>query len=168
MIPTFSGLATQKIVQAISQDLDELGFVEGKDYIAGGRNSGRTTRMLKDAMLQIPWMDPGDEIFVVASSWRHAKLLCEHVATMAEGLGLEREKWGPNEHSKTIEGNNRYFLTFYDNKHIHFVSIEALPHTLLGRRLTHDPAFFFDHVCYEFGFIQDASYDLYALLNSIV
>ena len=166
------------MVQAISHDLDELGFVEGKDYIAGPRNSGRTTRMLKDALLQIPWMDPGDEIFVVASNWHMAKRHCEYVAnTLAEEMGIEREDFGINSHQKNLEGwrasptglnTNRYFLTFKTNKHIHFASVEALEHTLLGRRLTHDPAFFFDHMCYEYGFIQNASYDLYALLSSIV
>lgn len=167
------------MVQAISHDLDELGFVEGKDYIAGPRNSGRTTRMLRDALLQIPWMDPGDEIFVVGRNWEHAKRLCEYVAnTLADEMGIDREKFlGANQNQKNIEGwlvspdgrnTNRYFLTFKDNKHIHFCSIEDLPHTLIGRRLTHDPAFFFDHICYEFGFIENASYDLYALLSSIV
>ncbi len=130
--------------------------------------------MLKDALLQIPWMDPGDEIFVVASSWRHAKLLCEHVAnTLALEMGIERVNQPGGVQplvGRNILGQNtnRYFLTFKDYKHIHFVSIEALPHILLGRRLTHDPAFFFDHVCYEFGFIQDASYDLYELLSNAV
>lgn len=167
------------MVQAISQDLDDLGFVEGKDYIAGPRNSGRTTRLLKDALLQIPWMDPGDEIFVVAHTWEYAKRLSERVGNeLADEMGIEQEKFlGDNQNQKNLEGwrsspdgynQNRYFLTFKNNKHIHFVSIEALEHALIGRRLTHDPAFFFDHVCYEFGFIQNASYDLFALLNNIV
>ncbi len=151
--------------------MDELGFVEGQDYIAGGRNSGRTTRMLKDALLQIPWMDSGDEIFVVAPTWSKAMGMTQFVAnTLAEEMGIEREtELSSSRHLKfSTTPANRYYLTFKDNKRIHFVSIEALEHTLLGRRLTHDPAFFFDHTCYEFGFIQNASYDLYALLSSLV
>ena len=177
--PNFSGPSSQKMVQAISQDLDDLGFIEGKDYIAGARGSGRTTRMLKDALLQIPWMDPGDEIFVVAHTWEYAKKLAELVGNeLAKEMGIEREKFlGSNANQKTIEGwksspdgfnQNRYFLTFKENKHIHFVAIHALEHTLIGRRLTHDPAIFIDHYCYEFGYVQNADYDLYALLNSIV
>jgi len=147
--------------------LDELGFVEGRDYIAGGRHSGRTTRMLRDALLQIPWMDSGDEIFVVAPTWSKAMGMTQFVAnTLANKIGIEREL-SLSRHL-VLSTNARYFLTFNDNKHIHFVSIEALERTLLGRRLTHDPAFFFDHTCYEFGSIQNASYDVYAFLSSLV
>ena len=166
------------MIQAISHDLDELGFVEGKDYIDGPRNSGRTTRMLRDALLQIPWMDPGDEIFVVASNWAHAKRLCEYAHRLAEEMGIHREKYlSINTHEKNVEGwvaspdgrnTNRYFITFKTNKHIHFLTVEDMEHSLLGRRLSHDPAFFIDHVCYEFGFIQNASCDLYALLSNMV
>lgn len=164
--PTFSGPSTQKMVQAISHDLDELGFVEGKDYIEGPRESGRTTRLLRDALLQVPWMDSGDEIFVVAPTWKKAMGMTQYVAnTLAIQMGIGRDT-RPRQDFATNAA--RYFLTFKEYKHIHFVSIEALEQTLLGRRLSHDPAFFFDHECYEFGFIQNASYDVYALLSSLV
>ena len=165
------------MVKAISQDLDELGFVKGEEYIAGPRNSGRTTRMLKDALHQLDFMDPGDEIWIVTVNWRTAKHLIEFVGNeLAKEMGFEQEKFlGPCQNAKTIEGFqnspdgrniNRYFLTFETDKHIHFTTVEELERTLRGRRLTYSPCIFFEHICYEFGAIQEAEYDLYALLQA--
>ncbi len=166
------------MVHAISQDLDELGFVEGREYLYGPRQSGRTTRMLKAALAQLYFMDPGDEIWVVVTSWDHARKMCVQVGNaISAEAGWAREKpMGPYHNQKCIEGfrnspngysMNRYFLTFNDDKHIHFCAIEDLEHQLRGRRLSYSTCIFFDHTCYEFGAIQDANFDLFALLQDI-
>lgn len=176
--PKFSGPSMEKVVQAISQDLDDLGFVVGEEFIEGPRNSGRTWRLLREALHQLDIMDPGDEIWVVAHNWEHAKRLCERVGNhLAEEMGFKQEKFlGPNHNRKTIQGfqssptglsQNRYFLTFKKDKHIHFCSVDGLHHQMLGRRLTYSPCIFFEHTCYEFGAIQDAEFDLFALLQGL-
>lgn len=166
----------RKMVTEISQDLDDLGFIEGKDFIAGGRNSGRTIRMLKAALHQLDFMEPGEEIWVVTDRIERAKRLAEQVGNhLADEMGFEQEGLlGPN-HDRKIRASMRkgtqdcrYFLTFKDDKHIHFCSVDTLHHQLLGKRLTHNPSIFFEHICYEFGAIQNASYDLYALLQGMV
>lgn len=166
------------MVHAISQDLDELGFIEGREYLYGPRNSGRTTRLLKAALAQLYFMDPGDEIWVISPTWENAKRMCERVANgLAAESGCDREKFlGKYHNQKCIEGfrnspdghsMNRYFLSFNDDKHIHFCAIEGLEHQLRGRRLSYSPCIFFDHICYEYGAIQDADFDLFALLHGM-
>ena len=165
--PKFSGPSTRKMVTAISQDLDELGFVEGREYLYGPRNSGRTTRLLRDALHQLDFMDPGDEIWIVTTNWENAKHLCEYVANrLALEMAFKREPMDdPRHQQKIIEGFqnspdgrciDRYFLTFKGGRHIHFTTVNELDRTLRGRRLTYSPCIFFDHICYEFGAIQNA------------
>ena len=178
--PEFSGPATSKAVQAaISQDLDDLGFVVGKEFIHGPRMSGRTTKLLKEALHQLDFMDPGDEIWVLTRRCEDAKRLCEYVANkLALEMGYKREPLGGECHTKKcIEGFqkspdgysvNRYFLTFKEDKHIHFCSVDELPHQLTGRRLTYSPCIFIEHVCYEFGAIQESPHDLYDVLQRAV
>ncbi len=164
-----------KMVKAISQDLDDLGFVEGKDFIAGPRNSGRTERLLQAALAQLYFMDPGDEIWVVTHNWEHAKRLAERVANIAY-----KDRFGPKissaAHDKMLNKRmdfkggvhrSRYCLSFKGDRYIHFTAIGDLAHQLRGTRLTHDPAIFIDHYCYDFGFIQNADYDLYAVLSEM-
>lgn len=173
MTVKFSGPQTANIVQAISRDLDDLGFVIGKEFILGPRNSGRTILLLREALHQLDFMDPGDEIWVVAHSWEHAKELCEFAAnTLIKEMGFVRdlkdnfplhlvERWGgtPN--------RVRYHLSFGEDKIIHFAALESLPLQLMGVHLKHNPAIFIDHVCYEFGSIQNADFDLYAVLQGV-
>ena len=175
--PKFSGPATSKVVQAaISQDLDDLGFVIGKEFICGPRQSGRTTRLLEEALHQLDFMDPGDEIWVVARRWEEAKRLCKHVGNhLAEEMGFEREEFlGPYHNAKTkssVLGHGpacRYFLTFKKDKHIHFCTVHDLPAQMRGRRLTYSPCIFIEHICYEFGDIQNAEFDLFAILQAAV
>jgi len=121
-------------------------------------------------------MDPGDEIWIVTDRMSNAKRLCEHVGNkLAQEMGFEREKFLGDKHNlKTLDGWQkgpngqnlyRYFLTFKDDKHIHFCTVNDLPVQLRGRRLSYSPSIFFEHICYEFGAIQDADFDLYAVLN---
>ncbi len=173
----FSGPATSKAVKAaISQDLDDLGFVVGKEFIYGPRCSGRTTKLLEEALHQLDFMDPGDEIWILSPRMQDAKMLCEHVGNhMAEEMGFEREDFmGPYHNAKTkasvlgLGPACRYFLTFKEDKHIHFCTIDALPKQLIGRRLTYSPCIFIDHICYEFGTIQESPHDLYDALQNAV
>ncbi len=175
--PAFSGPVASKAIQAaISQDLDDLGFVIGEEFIYGPRQSGRTTKLLKEALHQLDFMDPGDEIWVIARRWEEAKRLCEHVGNhLAEEMGFEREDFlGPYHSRKTkasvlgLGPSCRYFLTFKEDKHIHFCTVDDLPQQLRGRRLTYSPCIFIEHICYEFGAIQNSEHDLYNALQSVV
>ncbi len=164
------------MVTAISQDLDELGFVVGREFINGPRCSGRTTKLAKEALHQLDFMDPGDEIWVLSPRWADAKRLCEHVGNyMAEEMGYEQEEFlGPYHNEKTkssVLGQGptcRYFLTFKKDKHIHFCTVNDLPAQMRGRRLTYSPCIFIEHICYEFGDIQNADFDLFAVLQAAV
>lgn len=176
--PMFSGPSTKKVVTAISHDLDQLGFVVGKEFIHGPRCSGRTTRLLREALHQLDFMDPGDEIWVITDRWSNAKRLCEHVNNkLAPEMGFKGEKFlGDNHNQKALHGWQksedglnlyRYFLTFDGDRHIHFCTVDNLPRQLTGRRLTYSPSIFFEHICYEFGAIENAEFDLYATLQAV-
>lgn len=166
------------MVQAVSQDLDDLGFVVGKEFISGGRQTGRTTRLIREALHQLDFMDPSDEIWVVTNRWEDAKRLIEYAGNLlAPEMGFEQEKLlGECHNQKLLDGWKkspnglnlyRYTLTFKGDKHIHFCTVDDLPRQLTGRRLSHDPSIFFDHICYEFGVIANSKYDLYATLQAI-
>ncbi len=171
--PAFSGPATSKAVQAaISQDLDDLGFVVGKEFIYGPRCSGRTTKLLREALHQLDFMDPGDDIWIITCRKQEAKHLCEHVGNyLAEEMGFKREHLlGPQNIQAPRIGQGpvcRYLLTFEKDKNIHFCTVDELPAQLRGRRLTYSPCIFFEHLCYEFGVIEDSLHDLYSILQDV-
>ncbi len=126
-------------------------------------------------MHQLDFMDPGDEIWIVTCRIQEAKHLCEHVGNyLAEEMGFKQEDFlGPYHNAKakaSVLGQGptcRYFLTFKKDKHIHFCTVDTLPEQLRGRRLTYSPCIFFEHLCYEFGVIEDSQHDLYSLLQDV-
>lgn len=154
-------------------DIEELPVVRGREWHLPGRNSGRTTLMIRDALHQIDFLVHGDEVWIVFPTWQIAKRMCERVANgLAKELGFRVDKPDysspPSQEEQDVmqrwggqPNRVRYYLMI-EGIPYHFVSMESLELQLRGIRFRTGPCVYFDHTCYE----QNGNLsDLYPLLS---